>query len=566
MLYRTVSGRRKAIGPAAQAFRQGNRLANTACQKAAGSVFGPPCPAVRCFFCFVLPHMPKSTSLWIDTAHQPQTAPLDRDVSADVCVVGAGISGLTTAYLLARDGRSVVVIDAGKVGNGQTAVTTAHLSAVIDDTFKEMLRLHGPDGARLAHQSHASAIDRIEMICHEEHIDCRFERLDGYLFLGKKEKESTLDEELEAARAAGAEVMRLPQAPVTGFASGPCLRFPRQGQFHPLRYLNGLADAITRRGGRIFSDARAVEAVGGERACVKTSAGLAVHAGAIVVATNSPFNDLVAIHTKQAPYHTYVIGARVKPGTISHALYWDTEDPYHYVRLQRTTNQELGGDNSEAVDILIVGGEDHKAAQADDIEERFGRLESWMRERFPAAGEVEFRWSGQVMETVDGLGYIGRNPLDADNVYVATGDSGMGMTHGTIAGMLLTDLIMRRQNPWTELYDPGRVRTGAAVEWVKENINVALQYKDWLTAGDVKSVDQITPNSGAVMVESGRKIAVYRDERGSLHRRSAVCPHLGCIVGWNPAAATWDCPCHGSRFDKFGAVFNGPSSKDLDPA
>jgi glycine/D-amino acid oxidase-like deaminating enzyme/nitrite reductase/ring-hydroxylating ferredoxin subunit len=510
--------------------------------------------------------MPKSTSLWIDTAPRPTTAPLDRDISLDVCVVGAGIAGLTIAYLLAREGRSVAVIDAGSVGNGQTAVTTAHLSSVIDDTFKEMLRLHGPDGARLAYQSHASAIDRIESICAQEHIDCHFERVDGYLFLGRKDKESTLDEELEAARAAGAEVMRLPQAPVNGFSSGPCLRFPRQGQFHPLRYLNGLADAFIRRGGAIYSDTRAAEAAGGERAAVKTASGRTIHAGAIVIATNSPFNDLVAIHTKQAPYHTYAIGARVKPGTIGSALYWDTEDPYHYVRLHRVTEREIGGDNADQVDILIVGGEDHKAAQADDAEQRFGRLESWMRERFAAAGPVEFRWSGQVMETVDGLGYIGRNPLDADNVYVATGDSGMGMTHGTIAGMLIADLILRRENPWQELYDPARVRTGAAVEWVKENINVALQYKDWFTAGDVKSVDQITPNNGGVIVESGRKIAVYRDERGELHRRSAVCPHLGCIVAWNPAASTWDCPCHGSRFDKFGAVFNGPSPKDLDPA
>ncbi len=481
-------------------------------------------------------------------------------------MIGAGIAGLTTAYLLARDGRSVVVIDTGRVGNGQTAVTTAHLSSVIDDTFKEMLHLHGPDGARLAHDSHARAVDRIEMICGDEHVDCRFERLDGYLFLGKKDKESTLEEELEAARAAGAKVTRLPQAPVTGFKSGPCLRFPHQAQFHPLRYLNGLAGAFARRGGRIYSGTQAVEAIGGARACVKTASGHSIRVSAIVVATNSPFNDLLAIHTKQAPYQTYAVGARVKADAITRALYWDTEDPYHYVRLQRITNRELGGDNDEPIDILIVGGEDHKSAKADDADARFARLESWMRDHFPAAGSVEFRWSGQVMETVDGLAFIGRNPLDADNVYVATGDSGMGMTHGTIAGMLIADLIQGRENPWTELYDPGRVRTGAAVEWVKENINVALQYKDWLTGGDVTSVDEITPNNGAIMVEAGRKIAVYRDERGSLHRRSAVCPHLGCIVGWNPASSTWDCPCHGSRFDRFGAMFNGPSPKDLDPA
>ena len=459
-----------------------------------------------------------------------------------------------------------MVIDAGQVGNGQTSVTTAHLSNVIDDTFKETLRLHGPDGARLANASHASAVDRIERICGEEHIDCRFERLDGYLFLGSKDKESTLDEELEAARVANARVMRLPQAPVNGFSSGPCLRFPQQAQFHPLRYLNGLANATVGRGGRIYTETRAVEAEGGERRCVKTAEGHEISAAAIVIATNSPFNDLVAIHTKQAPYHTYAIGARVKPGTITHALYWDTEDPYHYVRLQRLSNRELGGDNDEDVDILIAGGEDHKAGQADDAEARFERLERWTRERFAGVGALEFRWSGQVMETVDGLGYIGRNPLDADNVYIATGDSGMGMTHGTIAGMLITDLVMARRNPWTELYDPARIRSGAAVEWVKENLNVALQYKDWLTGGDVKSIDEITPNNGAILVESGRKIAVYRDERGTVHRRSAVCPHLGCIVAWNPSASTWDCPCHGSRFDKFGGVINGPSPSDLDPA
>jgi glycine/D-amino acid oxidase-like deaminating enzyme/nitrite reductase/ring-hydroxylating ferredoxin subunit len=510
--------------------------------------------------------MPKSTSVWIDTAHRPVTSPLTRDAAADVCVVGAGLAGLTTAYLLARDGASVVVIDAGSVGNGQTAVTTAHLSSVIDDTFKEILRLHGPDGARLAYQSHASAIDMIERICASEHVDCRFERLDGYLFLGRKDKESALDEELEAARAAGARVTRMAQAPVTGFSSGPCLRFPAQAQFHPLKYLSGLATAIQRRGGHIYSDTAASEVIGGDRACVRSAAGHAIRAASIVIATNSPFNDLVAIHTKQAPYHTYAIGTRVKPGAVTRALYWDTEDPYHYVRLHNTSNGELGGDNSEPVDILIAGGEDHKAGQAQDAEARFANLEAWMRERFPSAGAVEFRWSGQVMETVDGLGYIGRNPLDADNVYVITGDSGMGMTHGTIGGMLIADLILERENPWIELYDPARVRSGAVVEWVKENLNVALQYKDWVTPGDVSSIDQITPNNGAVVVEAGRKIAVYRDERGTLHRRSAVCPHLGCIVAWNPSASTWDCPCHGSRFDKFGGVFNGPSPRDLDPA
>ena len=510
--------------------------------------------------------MPKSTSVWRETAPIVELPVLDRDAAADVCVIGAGIAGLTTAYLLARQGKSVVTIDARSVGAGETSMTTAHLSYVIDDTFKEIHRLHGPDGARLALESHRVAVDQIERICQDEAIDCRFERVNGYLFLGRNEKERELDEELEAARGAGANVVKLPQADVVGFKSGPCLRFASQAQFHPLRYLHGLAQACTRRGVEIFGSTRAVGAQGGAQAVVRTERGHTISSQAVVVATNSPFTDLVAIHTKQAPYHTYAIAARAAANALTHALYWDTEDPYHYVRLQRSSNRELGGDNDDAVDLLIVGGEDHKAGQASDADARFTRLEEWMRERFPAAGPVEFRWSGQVMETVDGLAFIGRNPLDTDNMYVVTGDSGMGMTHGTIGGMLLSDLILRRENPWRELYDPGRVRSGAAVEWVKENLNVALQYTAWLTSGDVASVEQITPNNGAVVVERGRKIAIYRDEKGTLHRRSAVCPHLGCIVSWNPSAATWDCPCHGSRFDRFGAVTNGPSGRDLDPA
>jgi glycine/D-amino acid oxidase-like deaminating enzyme/nitrite reductase/ring-hydroxylating ferredoxin subunit len=507
--------------------------------------------------------MPRSHSLW-QTSTSLTTAPLQKHARADVCVIGAGIAGLTTAYQLAREGRSVIVIDAGPVGGGQTSVTTAHLSNEIDDRYEEIVRLHGPDGARLACDSHRAAIDRIEAICRLENLACSFERVDGYLFLGKGSKEKELERELEAARSAHVDVDKLPMAPVQGFSSGPCLRFRSQGQFHPMKYLEGLANALQRMGGRLHTGTKAIAVEGGQPAVVRTADEISIEAGAAVIATNSPFNDLVTIHTKQAPYHSYAIGLRVAPGAITHALYWDTEDPYHYVRLQRTTNRELGGDNDEPVDILIAGGEDHKAGQAKDADARFERLATWTRERFPAVRDEEFRWSGQVMETVDGLGFIGRNPLDADNVFVATGDSGMGMTHGTIAGILLTDLILGRPNPWTELYDPSRVRTGAAIEWVKENLNVALQYTSWLTPGEVSSIDQIAPNTGAVIVDHGRKVAVFKDERGELHKRSAVCPHLGCIVAWNPAASSWDCPCHGSRFDKFGAVFNGPSPKDLE--
>jgi glycine/D-amino acid oxidase-like deaminating enzyme/nitrite reductase/ring-hydroxylating ferredoxin subunit len=509
-------------------------------------------------------HGVKSTSLWLDTAHPNRQPPLTRDAEADVCVIGAGIAGLTTAYLLAKEGRSVIVIDDGTPGCGMTGVTTAHLTAVIDDRYAEIIRLHGVDGARLACDSHRSAIARIESICQQERIDAGFARVSGYLFLSPEHDQRDLDEEMDAARQAGLEVEKLDAAPVNGFRSGPCLHFPRQAQFHPLDYLNGLVTAFTRGGGQLYGGVRATSVAGGQPAEVRTEGGARIRSKAVVVATNSPFVDLFAIHTKQAPYYTYVIAARIRTGSVTPALYWDTHDPYHYVRVQRTSNAALGGDNSEPVDLLIVGGEDHKTGQASDSEERFASLERWMRERFPSAEGVEFRWSGQVMETQDGLAFIGRNPMDRGNVYVATGDSGMGMTHGTIAGMLISDLIQGRPNRWTTLYDPSRKRLGAVGDFLKENLNVAAQYASYLTPGEVASLDEITPNTGAVVREGAQKVAVFRDEAGGVHRRSAVCTHLGCVVSWNKAASTWDCPCHGSRFDAYGRVLNGPASRDLE--
>ena len=505
----------------------------------------------------------KSTSLWLDTDHPHRRSSLTHDARADVCIIGAGIAGVSTAYLLAHDGRSVILIDDGTPGCGQTGVTTAHLSNVIDDRYTEMIRLHGVDGARLARESHTEAISRIESICRDERIDADFKRVSGYLFLSPEHDESYLDEEQDAASRAGLQAEKLVRAPVSQFESGPCLHFPNQGQFHPLKYLNGLVDAITARGGRIYGGVRATSVESRSPAAVRCENGLTIIADSVVVATNVPFIDRFAIHTKQAPYYTYVIGLRVPAGAFTEALYWDTHDPYHYIRLQRTTNRALGGDDDEAVDILIVGGEDHKTAHGGDAEDRYRGLEDWARRHFRAAGPVEFRWSGQVMETQDGLAFIGRNPMSPDHIYVATGDSGMGMTHGTIAGILLSDLIQERPNRWADLYDPSRIRVKAAGDFLKENLDVAAQFTSYLTPGEVPSVDEITPNTGAVMREGLRKVAVFRDEAGELHRYSAICPHLGCIVGWNKAESTWDCPCHGSRFDARGRVLNGPAAQDL---
>lgn len=483
-------------------------------------------------------------------------APLAADASTEVCIVGAGIAGLTTAYLLARQGRRVIVLERGTLAGGESGRTTAHLVSALDDRYVELERLHGADGARLAAASHAAAIDAIEGIVADEHIDCGFRRLDGYLFAPPGEPVQLLEDELAAARRAGLVGVRfVDRAPIAGFDTGPCLCFPNQGQFHPLKYLAALADGILQHGGHLHTGTGVAAVAGGETATVTTAAGLTVKARAVVVATNTPINDRVVIHTKQAAYRSYVIGVAVPRGTVTPALFWDTPDPYHYVRIAEAI--------SETDELLIVGGEDHKTGQADDGEARFARLEAWARERFPAAGELRYRWSGQIIEPVDSLAFIGRNPGDDDNIFVATGDSGTGMTHGTIAGLLLSDLITGRPNPWEKLYDPGRISLRAAGDFARENLNVVRQYSEWLGRGDADSVTQIHLGEGAVIRDGLHLVAVYRDADGELHRRDARCPHLGCVVGWNGTERTWDCPCHGSRFDAHGRVINGPAGADL---
>jgi glycine/D-amino acid oxidase-like deaminating enzyme/nitrite reductase/ring-hydroxylating ferredoxin subunit len=494
-------------------------------------------------------------SLWCDVLELDRPA-LTHNTDADVCVVGAGIAGLSTAYCLARQGSNVVVLDDGPIGGGMTQHTTAHLSNAIDDRYVEIERLHGANGAHLAAESHTSAIDLIEAVATDEGIDCDFERVDGYLFAARDTEPTLLERELAAARRAGVAVERIDAPPLAALGDGPCLRFRRQGQVHPTKYLAGLARAFERRGGRIHCGTHVRDIGGDSPPTLSTTTGLTVRADAVVVATNAPINDRVAIHTKQAPYSTYVIAARIPPGGVPKALYWDTADPYHYVRLH------VVGDRT----YLIVGGEDHKSGQARDAEERLLRLEHWMRERFPMASPVELRWSGQVMEPADGLAFIGRNPGGGDHVYIATGDSGMGMTHGTIAGMLLTDLISQRESPWAALYDPSRKMLRSPLEYAKENINVAAQYvTDYLTRGDGSEAD-LRPGDGAVVRRGAAKIAAYRDADGTLHEFSAVCPHLGCIVRFDALEKTWDCPCHGSRFDRHGRVIVGPANSDLPPA
>lgn len=500
-------------------------------------------------------------SCWIDSIEPLIFTPLEENLSTETIVIGGGIAGLSVAYCLARAGRSVIVIEDGYIGSGESGRTTAHLVNALDDRYAEIEKKLGKEASRLAARSHTAAIDFIEKVSKDEKIDCDFRRVDGYLFLHPSDTIKTLKDESGATRRAGIETELLTETPFLANVNSPCLRFPAQGQFHPLRYLKGLCEAIIRYGGKIFTGTHADTI----REKLVTANGFNIDANHVVVATNTPVNDLVTMHTKQHPYRTYVIGATVPKGSIPFALWWDTgdinsrwvTDPYHYVRLESY---------DEVSDLVIAGGEDHKTGQADEEklpeEGRFNNLIAWVREKFPGITDIIYKWSGQVMEPVDSLAFIGRNPGD-QNIYIATGDSGNGMTHGTIAGMMISDLIRGVDNPWAKIYDPSRITVRATGDFLKEVGNMAAQYLDYLSEGDLPSVENLQRDSGAIVNIGLRKVAVYRDAGNVIHAYSAICPHLGCILKWNDSERSFDCPCHGSRFTYEGKVINGPAQTDL---
>jgi glycine/D-amino acid oxidase-like deaminating enzyme/nitrite reductase/ring-hydroxylating ferredoxin subunit len=500
-----------------------------------------------------------TTSIWMDAPIPHAQRPLPSHSSADVCIVGAGITGLTSAYLLARAGKDVVVLEAGEIGSGETGRTTAHLSDALDDRYTELESLHGEGGSLLAAESHARAIDCIEEIVRIEEIDCGFTRLDGYLFLGPDDTRQTLVDEAAAARRAGVMCELLDVSPGPSLAPGPCLRFPRQAQMSPLLYLAGLVRGIERMGGRIFTNVHVRGFESGMPARATTDGGQTVTAPALIVATNTPVNDRLVIHAKQSAWRTYAMAFEIPRGAVPPGLYWDNDDPYHYVRLDDTI---LGGPS----ELLIVGGEDHRTGHEEHPEPRWDRLEAWTRRTIPQAGALVRRWSGQIIEPIDGLSFIGKNPADGPGVFVATGDSGHGMTHGTIAGLMFLDLVEGRDHRWTRIYDPRRKNLRALSELAKDNLDIAAQYARWVLPGDVRNEEEIRPGEGATVFSHGHRLAVFRDEDGGFHRCKAVCTHLGGIVRWNNAEKTWDCPCHGGRYDRYGHVITAPPPKDLAPA
>ncbi len=419
--------------------------------------------------------------------------------------------------------------------------------------------MHGEQVARLAFESHTQAIEQIEQIVKEEKIDCDFEKIPGYLVQHPADKEKTLEKEHLATNKIGFKTALHQNPPITSNRPGLTLEFPDQAQFHPLKYLSGLLKAILENQGQVYTQTRAkkinpryVETANGDRIQCKNT----------IVATNTPIHHTFSIHTKQAPYRTYVIAGKIRTEEVPKGLFWDSGDPskgnnrpYHYVR-----TQPLDSTHS----LLIIGGEDHKTGQHPDTTKPFEELEKWTATAFPMLKQIDYSWSGQVMEPIDYLGFLGKDPQH-ENTFLVTGDSGHGITHGTIAAHIFSDAINKKQNKFRDIYAPERKTLSAAKEFLTENFNVAAQYAEWIKAPAQRAIQTIQPSEGDILQYQDRIVAAFRDSNGKIHGFEGICPHLKCIVQYNNAEKTFDCPCHGSRFTGHGVVINGPANSNLSP-
>jgi glycine/D-amino acid oxidase-like deaminating enzyme/nitrite reductase/ring-hydroxylating ferredoxin subunit len=495
----------------------------------------------------------QSRSFWMPVPRL-EASPLDDSRPADLVVVGAGMAGLSIANEALLRGRQVTILDRGPIASGKTARTTAHLASALDDRFYEFVALRGEDEAKSLYESLAASIDRIEQIGRTEAIECDFARCDGYLFLGEGDDPDILEKEFDACRKFGfGDVQWAKRAPMPDVDTGRCLRFANQARFHPLKYLRGLVNAIERKGGRFHPFTPVDSIVQSEiGVSVKTRGGQTIVARDVADATNAPIAGRLTLQTKMAPYRSYAIALAVPKGGVIDALYWDTLDAYHYVRLQP----------GEDEDTLIVGGEDHKTGENDDAGRRFASLEAWARARFADLGDVTHRWSGQVLEPYDFAGFVGRDP-DNDHIYFVTGDSGQGITNGAVAGLLIPALCEGEDHRWRKLYDPARVTLKAGATYISENATAAKNMTEHLGGPIRESADALKPGEGSLVRDGLSTIGAFRDEQGLLHKVSATCSHVNCVVHWNSLERCWDCPCHGSHFGIAGEVLNAPATSPL---
>ena len=486
--------------------------------------------------------------LWLEGAETRYPA-LAGPLEVDVAVIGGGITGLTTAYLLKQEGRRVAVLEQSRIGHGATGYTTAKLTVGHNVVYKELISSFGVDAARRYATSNQEAIEQVAAIVDSLGIDCDFERAANYVYAKSADGRRDVEDEAAAAQRAGvaAELTTETELP---YPVSAAVRVDDQAQFHPWKYLRALAEHVDGDGSTVLERTRATGVASGRPCTVETRGGT-VRATHVVVATQL---DRGLYFAKAHPTKSYAVAATVDDAP--RGMYISTDQPTRSVRSTPAADGRR---------VLIVGGEGHKPGDDPNTRERYARLERFARERF-GVDAVEFRWSTHDYSPVDKLPYIGRLMRGEDRVYVATGFAKWGMTKGTIAAQMIADAILGRRNGYADLYDSTRldVRNGGP-KFVQENGFVALKFVvDRARPRDGRdAIDRLAPGAGTIVRIGPRQIAVCRDDDGTLHALSARCTHLGCIVGWNDADRAWECPCHGSRFAADGTIVQGPATADL---
>ena len=490
----------------------------------------------------------KNTSLWLDTTGATSYPPLEPGAHFDVAVLGAGIAGLTTAHLLERQGARVAVIEADRVAAGVTAYTTAKVSSLHGTIYQTIESKFGADGARAYGDANEAAKEWMGALVNELGIDCDWRRKPAFTYAEDESDRSKVEQEVEAAQRAGLPASYTEETDLP-WPVEAAVRFENQAEFHPRKYLLPIAERLS----NVFEQTRATAVASGTPNRIETTRG-ELTADHVVVATHFPFLDRAGFFARMHPERSYALGIHVN-GAAPQGMYLSTESPSHTVRSHPTANGEL----------VIAGGESHKVGQADEAE-RVQELEAWARARFDVRS-IEYRWSTQDNMPVDSLPYVGRLLPFQRNIWVATGFMKWGLTNGTAAGMILSDLIAGRENPWAGLFDATRIKPlASAGEFVKENVNVGKHFVgDHLSPPDARSTAEIEPGEGRLVRDGAKKVAAYRHDDGTLHVVSAICTHLGCQVKWNGAERSWDCPCHGSRYHWDGSVLQGPAVKGLEP-
>jgi glycine/D-amino acid oxidase-like deaminating enzyme/nitrite reductase/ring-hydroxylating ferredoxin subunit len=492
-------------------------------------------------------------SFWIATTPPTSYAPLDRDLDVDVAVVGGGIVGITTALLLAQAGRTVALLEADRVVGGVTGHTTAKVTSLHTLIYAELARRHGEDAARLYGEANEAGLDMIRRLCREHEIDCELRETSAYTFATSDEDVERLEQEVEAALAAGLPASFADEPPVP-FATSGAVRFSGQAQFHPRKYLLPLVSELEQAGGQAFEHSRVVDVERGTPCRVRTDADHVVTAESVVIATQAPILDSKLLVARARASRGYALVLEAGE-TLPDGMFISASTPSHSVRTA----------TFEGRDVLVVSGEGHPVGEPgpDGARAHWEQLERWAREQL-GAGDALFRWSTQDLYSLDRRPFIGA--IDGrSRIFAATAFGGWGMTTGTVAGMLLRDLILELESPWADLFDPGRLEPKALPALVAKGAHDAKRLIGDRLGHDepVDAVIELEPDEGRIVRVEGERLAVSRDAEGALHAVSAVCTHLGCVVSWNDAEASWDCPCHGSRFAATGEVLQGPATTPL---